>query len=63
MIDGRTEAARLTGGAAVLTIWGITLNEWAAIAAIIYSVLNILILLPKVWEGMKNWLFKNDTAE
>lgn len=50
MINEKTEAARLAGGGVVITVWGITLNEWAAILAIVYTLINIVILLPKLIE-------------
>lgn len=53
MIDGKTETIRLAGGGVVITVWGITLNEWAAILAIVYTLINILILVPKLIDLLK----------
>ncbi len=43
--------------AAVLgSIAAITLNEWVSITAIIYSVMQITLLMPKYFEAMKRRL-------
>lgn len=58
-INNKVEAARMAGGATLVTIWGITLNEWAAIAAIAYTVFQMIILWPKVVSTVKGWFCVN----
>jgi hypothetical protein len=53
-IDTKIEAARIAGGAALFTVYGITLSEWAAIATIIYMAAQTIILAPRVWKTLKN---------
>lgn len=57
-IDTKIEAARAGTGAALITVWGITLNEWAAIAAIVYTGLQIVLLTPRCYKMFKEWLGK-----
>lgn len=61
-IDMKIESARIAGGATLVTIWGITLNEWAAIAALCYTALQAFLLLPRVWVqciGYYQWVREN----
>ena len=53
MADGKIEAARIGGGAALVTIWGMTLNEWVAIITFLYFVLQIIILAPRTFQIIK----------
>lgn len=55
MIDTKVEAARATGGAALLGWWGMTLNEWVAVATLIYFMLQIVILTPKAAKVIRSW--------
>jgi len=52
MVDAKVEAARITGAATVFTLWGMTATDWAAILAGLYSLINIIILLPKFFAVM-----------
>lgn len=54
-INAKIDAVRMAGGAALVTIWGITLNEWAAIAAIVYTALQSFLILPRVIKQVKEW--------
>lgn len=57
--DGRIEAARITGGAGLLTIWGYTLEHWVGVLTCVYFAFNIIILMPKVvfvLGGFVDWL-------
>ena len=39
------------------TLWSsLTLNEWVAIATLIYVALQIGLLLPKYYKHIKKWL-------
>lgn len=49
-IDTKTEIARIATSSAVITIAGITLNEWVAIFTIIYLFIQCIILVPKALE-------------
>lgn len=49
-IDGKTEALRIGGGISLVTIWGVTLNEWVAILTIFYMGIQIILLSPKVYK-------------
>lgn len=53
--DEKMAALKMGGGVAGLTIYGITLNEWVAICTILYFVLQIGLLLPKYWYGLRRW--------
>jgi hypothetical protein len=55
-IDTKVEAARFSGAAAGLSIWGATLNEWVAIATIIYLGLQVFILIPKAVNIVSTWI-------
>jgi hypothetical protein len=53
-IDGKVESLRISGGAVLVTVWGITLNEWVAIITIFYLALQIIILFPKMISTLKS---------
>lgn len=57
-INEKAEIARMSGAAVGVTLWGITLNEWVAIATLIYLLIQIAILAPKAWKAIKFWLGK-----
>ena len=42
-----TAAAKMTGGAALVGAYGLTLNEWVAALTILYMLLQIILLLPR----------------
>lgn len=58
-VDGKAEVARIGLSGAVITVAGLTLNDWVALATIIYLTVQTLILLPKaagiVTSGIR-WL-------
>ncbi|GEM_PF-2300136 len=59
MVDGRVEAARIGVGAGMLTVYGLTLNEWLAMITIVYFVVQFFIMMPKVFEtigNLRTWL-------
>ena len=52
-VNSKVESARIGGGAVLVTIWGITLNEWVAIITLLYLVLQIIILVPRSIQNIK----------
>ncbi len=48
----------MAGAGAGITLYGITLNEWVAVATIIYLAVQILILLPKAYETVVPWMYR-----
>lgn len=54
----KVEGARIAGATAGITLYGITLNEWVAVATIIYLAVQILILLPKAYDTMMPWIHR-----
>lgn len=54
-INGHIEAARAAPVAVGLTLWGITLNEWVALATLFYLTLQIFILAPKAVKLVREW--------
>ncbi len=57
--DSKVEAARVGGAAIGLTAYGITLNEWVALATLLYMIIQIFILIPKAAVIIKSW-FKHE---
>jgi len=58
-VDGKTEAVRIGLSGAVITFAGLTLNDWMALATIVYLAIQTLILLPKAVNIVQNgirWL-------
>lgn len=53
--DSKIEAARIGGAAVGLTAYGITLNEWVALATLVYLIIQIFILMPKATVIVKSW--------
>jgi hypothetical protein len=58
-IDTKIETARIGIAAVGVTIWGITLNEWVAIATLIYLGIQIIILTPKAYVLLKSGIMKH----
>ncbi|TXH13846.1 MAG: hypothetical protein E6R03_10610 [Hyphomicrobiaceae bacterium] len=54
-IDGKAEALRMTGAAGFGAIYGLTLNEWVAVATLLYMAFQIIVISPKVWRVVKYW--------
>lgn len=52
-VNTKVESARIAGGAALVTIWGVTLNEWVAVATLLYLALQIFILCPKALKTIR----------
>lgn len=51
-INGKLEGARLTGATAVVTAYGLTLNEWVAAMTILYLLIQMIVLLPKAFRSI-----------
>lgn len=47
-IDAKVEALRATTAGALFTVWGFSLNEWVAIATLVYMVLQIVLIIKKL---------------
>ena len=56
--DSKIEAARIGGAAVGLTAYGITLNEWVALATLVYLIIQIFILMPKATVIVRSWFKK-----
>lgn len=54
-INEKIETARIAGAGIGLTIYGITLNEWVAIATLVYLAAQILILAPKAFKTLRSF--------
>ena len=54
-INEKIETARLVGAGVGLTVYGITLNEWVAIATLVYLAAQIIILAPKAFKTVRNF--------
>lgn len=57
-IDTKTEIARIATSSAVITIAGVTLNEWVAIFTIVYLFIQCIILAPKALEVTRRCIRK-----
>lgn len=55
-IDGKAEALRMTGAAGLGAIYGLTLNEWVAVATLLYMAFQIIVISPKAWRVVKDWV-------
>jgi hypothetical protein len=47
---GRLAAEGVIG----VSVWGLTLNEWVAVATLVYFVIQIIILYPKLEKTVKD---------
>ena len=48
--DAKTAAVKMSVGAGGALLSGLTLNEWVAVATLIYVVMQIGLLVPKYWR-------------
>lgn len=53
-INEKIESARIAGAGVGLTLYGLTLNEWVAVATLIYLAAQIVILVPKAYRTLKD---------
>ncbi len=56
MTDGKVEVARITTGAGMLVISGLTLNDWVLIATITYFLIQIIILFPRFIAVVRSFI-------
>lgn len=54
-VDGKIEAMRVGAAGGLVTAYGLTLQEWVAIATLVYLVFQIVILLPKACVIIRGW--------
>jgi hypothetical protein len=55
-VNEKVEVARISGAVAGVTIYGLTLNEWVAVATLTYLIIQIIILVPKAIGTVRKWL-------
>jgi len=48
-IDEKAEVLRVGGATTLVTVYGLTLNEWVAAITIFYLLAQIVILAPKAY--------------
>lgn len=53
-INEKVETARIAGAAVGITLWGLTLNEWVAVATIFYMLMQVIILAPRVAKNIND---------
>lgn len=56
-VNTKVEAVRVGVGASLVTIWGMTMSEVAAVATALYMLIQIIILAPRACEVLGG-LFK-----
>lgn len=55
MHDDKAAAIKMGIGAGGALFYGLTLNEWVALATLVYLALQIGLLLPKYWRLVRDW--------
>ncbi len=55
MTEEKLAVAKTVPAIVGATLYGLTLQEWVGIATLIYVVLQIGLLLPKYWRGLRDW--------
>ena len=53
-VNEKVELARASGAGVLLTLWGLTLADWAAALTIVYLLWQIIVLTPKVFAVIGN---------
>lgn len=56
MHEDKAAVVKMGIGASGAVFYGLTLNEWVAIATLAYMALQIGLLLPKYWKLVTEWL-------
>ena len=51
----KTAAVKMSVGAGGAVAAGLTLNEWVALATLVYVVMQIGLLVPKYWHLLATW--------
>lgn len=55
-MDDKAETLRITGSAAMVTLWGITLNDIVAMITIAYLLCQVVVIAPRSWEIVRGWV-------
>ena len=55
-VDVGAAVAKMGVGAGGVVWYSLTLNEWVAVVTIAYFVIQIVILLPKLFATIKGWV-------
>jgi len=54
-LNGPTTAAKLSGAGIGAVATALTLNEWVAVATLVYLALQIILLFPKLGQMVRAW--------
>ncbi|WP_088158064.1 hypothetical protein [Achromobacter xylosoxidans] len=55
MQEEQTAMVKMGIGAGGAVFYGLTLNEWVALATLVYLALQIGLLMPKYWRLLRGW--------
>jgi hypothetical protein len=55
MTDEQLAFAKTAPAIAGATIYGLTLQDWVAIATLVYVALQVGLLMPKYWRLLLGW--------
>ena len=55
MTEEKIAIAKVVPAVVGATLYGLTLQEWVAVATLVYVVLQVGLLLPKYWRGLRGW--------
>lgn len=55
MTDEQLAVAKTAPAIAGATIYGLTLQDWVAIATLVYVALQVGLLMPKYWRLLLDW--------
>jgi hypothetical protein len=55
MTDEQLAVAKTAPAIAGATIYGLTLQDWVAIATLVYIALQVGLLMPKYWRLLFDW--------
>jgi Phage holin T7 family, holin superfamily II len=53
--EEKIAAAKVVPAIAGATIYGLTLQDWVAIATLVYVALQVGLLMPKYWKLLFDW--------
>jgi len=55
MTEEQVTVAKIAPAVAGATIYGLTLQDWVAIATLVYVALQVGLLVPKYWRLLIGW--------
>lgn len=55
MTEEKIAVAKVVPAIAGATIYGLTLQDWVAIATLVYVALQVGLLVPKYWRLVRDW--------